>query len=317
MAPQRIVRASMAPPPSHQQAQPYYGSAGLTVPSTVGRAGHTYGSQALGMSGGRGDAGFLRTSQGQSGSNAAYIRPSERRSSQGRRQSNASHSSTLQAFTQPVRPGLKDPRNLRNDPAARARCQTEVAEFLINRRYPAEPKINQQAITQKDFESTFKFLYNLFDPSHGAWTGKFEDEVIKKCAPTSGYPFASEVNKSSLQTVGAKHSWHIILGLLHWLTTAVKVCPFSSPMQQTPKERLHRSARRLSSCTPKFVSTPVRLKLKTRLIALKPRSNSGLNISRARIRSFLPPRSTSSRLSRISAASRIALVRRTRIFYSR
>lgn len=48
-------------PHLHQQDNNLHPS-GLAVPATVGRQGYMYGSQNLGLSGGRRDAGFLRQS---------------------------------------------------------------------------------------------------------------------------------------------------------------------------------------------------------------------------------------------------------------
>lgn len=245
MAPSRVVsRQSMAPqssqehPPffssqqSSQGSQAGYLGASLNVPGTVKRQSHA----PIPMSGTRGDAAFLKSSQQQ---NAPYAPPrrvsiypsckvanpyrnSIRRSSTGRRQStNPSHPPTLQHFVQPTRIA-KDPRNVR-DRSFLARCQNDILDFLTSQNYP--DNLTHKTLAQptgKDFANIFKFIYVLFDPSHRAWGKKFEEDVAL-CLRASGYPFAESISRSHLQAVGNMHSWPGIVAMLHWFITSIKV----------------------------------------------------------------------------------------------
>jgi kinetochore protein NDC80 len=101
--------------------------------------------------------------------------------------------------------------------------QNEILDFLSERGYQdvLTPKTLAQP-TGKDFQSIFRFIYSIYDPSQRAWNKKLEDDVpvLLKAA---GYPFSNAISKSHLQTIGTKHSWPNMLAMLHWFVTSVKV----------------------------------------------------------------------------------------------
>lgn len=67
----------------------------------------------------------------------------------------------------------------------------------------------------------FKFLYSILDP-HFVFLKKFEEEVpvlIKGLR----YPFADQINKSNLFTVGSLHAWPTLLAMLIWMMELIVV----------------------------------------------------------------------------------------------
>ncbi|GCC33400.1 hypothetical protein chiPu_0011869 [Chiloscyllium punctatum] len=74
--------------------------------------------------------------------------------------------------------------------------------------------------SSKEFLKIFAFLYNLIDQSYQMPDSKFEEEV-PRIFKSLGYPFP--LSKSSMYTVGAPHTWPLILGALVWLMDNVKL----------------------------------------------------------------------------------------------
>jgi kinetochore protein NDC80 len=149
---------------------------------------------------------------------------SVRRSSLSRRRSSAHGSGapgTLANTFLPAGNLGKDPRP--TDKATLQAYQNDIYEFLTEHGYQdvLTPKTLIQP-TGKDFQSIFRFIYSIYDPSQRVWNKKLEDDVplLLKAA---GYPFASAISKSHLQTIGTKHSWPNMLAMLHWFVTSVKV----------------------------------------------------------------------------------------------
>lgn len=97
----------------------------------------------------------------------------------------------------------------------------------------------------KDFQLIFKFLYAMLDPYY-EFTKKFEEEVpvliksLRYCPkgsklPSSDsplpsrYPFADQINKSNLFTVGSLHAWPTLLAMLLWIVDLILARLFYHP----------------------------------------------------------------------------------------
>jgi kinetochore protein NDC80 len=74
--------------------------------------------------------------------------------------------------------------------------------------------------SSKDFQSIFKFLYHQIDPTY-EFDKKFEDDVPILIRGLR-YPFANEISKSQLQSVGSMHTWPILLSLLNWMVELIR-----------------------------------------------------------------------------------------------
>ena len=119
---------------------------------------------------------------------------------------------------------LKDPRPIK-DQNFQLQCKRKLLSFLTSNDYGFEilPK-TLSSPTALDFQNIFKFLFGLIDDGY-EYSKKFEDDVIF-ILKTLRYPFASEITKSILHSVGSSASWPILLAMLAWLvrTIEVKMC---------------------------------------------------------------------------------------------
>ena len=69
--------------------------------------------------------------------------------------------------------------------------------------------------TQKDFNFMFQWLYHRIDPSYRFL--KNIDQEVPPILVQLRYPYHKSITKSSLAAVGSANSWHLFLGLLHWM----------------------------------------------------------------------------------------------------
>ncbi|KAG4430591.1 kinetochore-associated Ndc80 complex subunit ndc80 [Cadophora sp. M221] len=146
----------------------------------------------------------------------------ERRSSVYRSRSSTNgpmgHQSFFQQAPQPA--GVpKDPRPLR-DRSYQAKIGQELLDYMAANNFEMEMKhpLSQNIIkspTQKDFNFMFQWLYHRIDPSY-----RFQKSMDQEVLPILiqlRYPFHKMITKSSLTACGSANSWHIFLGLLHWM----------------------------------------------------------------------------------------------------
>ncbi|KAL2063025.1 hypothetical protein VTL71DRAFT_6097 [Oculimacula yallundae] len=146
----------------------------------------------------------------------------ERRSSVYRSRSSTNgpmgHQSFFQQAPQPA--GVpKDPRPLR-DRSYQAKIGQELLDYMAANNFEMEMKhpLTQNIIkspTQKDFNFMFQWLYHRIDPSY-----RFQKSMDQEVLPILiqlRYPFHKMITKSSLTACGSANSWHIFLGLLHWM----------------------------------------------------------------------------------------------------
>jgi len=103
------------------------------------------------------------------------------------------------------------------------RMATQLSEFLLSRQYPFPfGKSTLEGPTIQEFRNLVNFIiqqgidptFSLPDPK----TPTFKDDVAA-CFRAFGYPYSNL--KSSLQSVGAPHTWPIVLGALVWLISLV------------------------------------------------------------------------------------------------
>ncbi|KAJ1344542.1 hypothetical protein BSLG_000066 [Batrachochytrium salamandrivorans] len=76
--------------------------------------------------------------------------------------------------------------------------------------------------SSKDFSDIFKFLYRMLEPNH-EFKSKIEEELLPLLR-TLRYPFAEQINKSQLFSIGSPHAWPTFLGILHWLMEEIMCC---------------------------------------------------------------------------------------------
>ncbi|KAJ3271869.1 kinetochore-associated Ndc80 complex subunit ndc80 [Terramyces sp. JEL0728] len=109
----------------------------------------------------------------------------------------------------------KDPRPIK-DKKWQANAINRLITFLVNSGYPhpVSPKTLTPP-TSKDFQTIFKFLYAQLDP-YFEFQKKFEEEV-PVILKGLRYPFADQISKSNLFTVGSLHAWPTLLAMLIWM----------------------------------------------------------------------------------------------------
>lgn len=69
--------------------------------------------------------------------------------------------------------------------------------------------------TSKAFTCMFQWLYHRIDPSY-RFLKSMTEEVLPLLTQLR-YPYYKRITKSSLSAVGSANSWHLFLGLLHWM----------------------------------------------------------------------------------------------------
>lgn len=108
---------------------------------------------------------------------------------------------------------VKDGRNL-NDKAWQSRTIQEIIVFVQEYGYPKEMSPSDFPLSTTEFKGVFEFLINFLIPGYEIGQQRLELALpgfLKKI----GYP--TQVSKSCFQTLGTKHSWPSVLGILDYL----------------------------------------------------------------------------------------------------
>ncbi|ORX93387.1 hypothetical protein K493DRAFT_36569 [Basidiobolus meristosporus CBS 931.73] len=120
----------------------------------------------------------------------------------------------------PVSVFHKDPRPIREKDWQASKTR-KLVNFLAHNGYPSSISAKTfQSPTTKDFQSAFKFLYQLLDPKY-VFRKRFEEEcplLLKELR----YPLADQITKVQLYAVGSMHTWPTLLGVLVWLMELVQ-----------------------------------------------------------------------------------------------
>ena len=147
---------------------------------------------------------------------------SERRSSVYRSRASAngptSHQSFFQQAPQPAG-APTDPRPLR-DRNYQKNIGQELLDYMAANNFEMDMKVTLgqnmvKSPTGKDFTYMFQWLYRRIDPSY-----RFQKSIDQEVPPILiqlRYPYHKSITKSSLAAVGSANSWHLFLGLLHWM----------------------------------------------------------------------------------------------------
>jgi kinetochore protein NDC80 len=128
------------------------------------------------------------------------------------------HQSFFQQAPQPAG-APQDPRPLK-DRAYQNKIGQELLDYMAANNFEMEMKhmLSQNTMrspTQKDFNYMFQWLYHRIDPSYRFQKGI--DQEVPPILVQLRYPYQKMITKSSLSAVGSQNSWHLFLGLLHWM----------------------------------------------------------------------------------------------------
>jgi kinetochore protein NDC80 len=153
---------------------------------------------------------------------------SERRSSVYRSRASTNAAAGHQSFFQQAPPPAgvpRDPRPLK-DRTYQMRIGGELLDYLAANNFEMEMKysLKQDIVkspTQKDFNMMFQWLYHRIDPSYRFL--KNIDQEVPPILAQLRYPYHKSITKSSLSAVGSQNSWHLFLGLLHWMMQLAQV----------------------------------------------------------------------------------------------
>ncbi|KAL2915097.1 kinetochore-associated Ndc80 complex subunit ndc80 [Polyrhizophydium stewartii] len=116
-----------------------------------------------------------------------------------------------------------DPRPIK-DKQWQAKAIRDLVSFLASCNCPvpvSEKKLKSPA--SKDFADIFRFMYKLLEPNH-TFKGKLEEELLP-LLKTLRYPFADQINKSQLYSIGSPHAWPTFLAILHWMMETINASP--------------------------------------------------------------------------------------------
>jgi kinetochore protein NDC80 len=204
-------RASLAPPRPNQP---------LFQRSSSGSNLAEMGMSSVKRTSFQNSAGRKSYAPGQMGRSSAE--GSERRSSVYRSRSSTNgpmgHQSFFQQAPQPA--GVpRDPRPLK-DRTYQAKIGQELLDYMAANNFEMEMKhgLGQNIVkspTAKDFNFMFQWLYHRIDPSY-----RFQKSIDQEVPPILiqlRYPYHKTITKSSLAAVGSANSWHLFLGMLHWM----------------------------------------------------------------------------------------------------
>ena len=142
-----------------------------------------------------------------------WVSTSSRRGGMGR--SSMAPTAAMTSMSQPI----KDNRPIR-DKQFQILEQKQILKFLTDGQFPGTITMKTlQSPTSKDFQSVFRWLFEILDPCYVLCKGnkKFDDEII----PTlkyHRYPAADQINIKWMQAVGSMHAWPSMLAVLHWMT---------------------------------------------------------------------------------------------------
>ena len=147
---------------------------------------------------------------------------SERRSSVYRSRASTNAAAGHQSFFQQAPPAAgvpRDPRPLK-DRTYQMKIGQELLDYLAANNFEMEMKysLKQDIVkspTQKDFNMMFQWLYHRIDPSYRFL--KNIDQEVPPILVQLRYPYYKSITKSSLSAVGSQNTWHLFLGLLHWM----------------------------------------------------------------------------------------------------
>jgi kinetochore protein NDC80 len=128
------------------------------------------------------------------------------------------HQSFFQQAPQPAG-APTDPRKLK-DRSVQVKVGQDLLDYMTANNFEMEMKhmISQNMVkspTQKDFVYMFQWLYHRIDPSY-----RFQKNIDQEVPPIMQqlrYPYQKSITKSALSAVGSQNSWHLFLGLLHWM----------------------------------------------------------------------------------------------------
>jgi kinetochore protein NDC80 len=128
------------------------------------------------------------------------------------------HQSFFQQAPQPAGTP-NDPRHLK-DRGVQTRMGQELLDYMAANNFEMEMKhaLGQNIVkspTSKDFTYMFQWLYRRIDPSYRFQ--KSTDQEVPPILAQLRYPWAKMITKSSLAAVGSANSWHLFLGMLHWM----------------------------------------------------------------------------------------------------
>ncbi|EGF78856.1 hypothetical protein BATDEDRAFT_90028 [Batrachochytrium dendrobatidis JAM81] len=116
----------------------------------------------------------------------------------------------------------KDPRPLK-EKQWQTKAIKQLVSFLAQTGCPVPISAKKlTAPSSKDFADVFKFLYRKLEPNH-EFKSKIEEELLSLLR-TLRYPFAEQINKSQLFSIGSPHAWPTFLGILHWLMEEIMCC---------------------------------------------------------------------------------------------
>ncbi|TRY75452.1 hypothetical protein TCAL_07102 [Tigriopus californicus] len=108
---------------------------------------------------------------------------------------------------------VKDARNL-NDKAWQSRTIQDIIGFVQEYGYPKELSPSDFPLSTTEFKGVFEFLVNFLIPGYEIGQQRLE-LVLPGFLKKIGYP--TQVSKSCFQTLGTKHSWPSVLGILDYL----------------------------------------------------------------------------------------------------
>ncbi|KAK0117746.1 kinetochore-associated Ndc80 complex subunit ndc80 [Cadophora gregata] len=205
-------RASLAPPrPSQPQFQRSSSGTNLAEMGTSSVKRTSFQNTS-------GRKSFAPGTTGRSSAESVERRSSSYHRSRSSTNGAMGHQSFFQQAPQPA--GVpKDPRPLR-DRTYQAKIGQELLDYMAANNFEMEMKhpLTQNIIkspTQKDFNFMFQWLYHRIDPSY-----RFQKAMDQEVLPILiqlRYPYHKTITKSSLTACGSANSWHIFLGLLHWM----------------------------------------------------------------------------------------------------
>ncbi len=116
--------------------------------------------------------------------------------------------------------GVRDTRSL-NDKAFQSAATEDVVRFLEEAGYHKVLPASAFPVGSTEFKAIFEFLIGFLIPGYEVPKKGFETaipELLRKV----GYPV--QVSKSTFQTLGTKHSWPHVLGVLHYLAGRAARC---------------------------------------------------------------------------------------------
>uniref|UniRef100_A0A0N5AE14 Kinetochore protein NDC80 n=1 Tax=Syphacia muris TaxID=451379 RepID=A0A0N5AE14_9BILA len=118
-------------------------------------------------------------------------------------------------------------RNLKDREVQRT-MQGKIINFLAENEFQ-HPNLEKivKSPTRSDFTRIFEFIYQQLDPRY-VMKSKIEEEM-PRVFQLLGYPVP--LKPSTMQTIGAAHTMHILLGAITWLIDVVNVAAALEPQE--------------------------------------------------------------------------------------